>query len=137
MGRGALSAAGRDVDGAGAGLGGGLAGQAEDRRGNSHADRDVLAGYGAGAHRGAIGGGDASGHGAGVAGGDHRGQDCGTGDGRKVGGGPGPAGGALGLDEPCDADRGRQEHSDDTQGVNRPRATLIPSWTVHGLLGSV
>ena len=131
------SVTGRGVDGAGTGLDGGLAGQAEDRRGNGHADSNVLPGHGAGAHRGAIGCGDAPGHGAGVTGGDHRGQDRGTGDRRQIRGGPGPTGGALGLDEARDTHRGRQEHRDDTQGVDGPRAALIPSWAVHGPLGSV
>lgn len=70
----------RGVDGAGTGLGGGLAGQAEDGRRNGHADRDVLAVHGARAHRGAVGGRDALRHGAGITGSDHRGQDRGARD---------------------------------------------------------
>lgn len=119
----------RGVDGAGTGLGGCLAGQAEDGRRNGHADRDVLAVHGARAHRGAVGLGDALRHGAGITGSDHRGQDRGARDRRQIRGGPGPAGGALGLDEARDTDRGRQEHRDDAQGVDRPRATLVPPGT--------
>ena len=117
-------------------MGSGLTGPAEDRRRDDDADGDILTGHGAGAHRGAVGGGDALRHGTGVTGGDDRGQDRGTGDGREVGGGPGPTGGALGLDEARDADGRGQQHGDDAERVDGPRAALVPPGA-HGLLGSV